>query len=29
VRIENQYRFAFTLANIGTLGNLRKQESLY
>ncbi|HVJ04546.1 MAG TPA: LPS assembly protein LptD [Candidatus Saccharimonadales bacterium] len=29
VRNENQYRFAFTLANIGTFGNLRKQERLY
>jgi LPS-assembly protein len=29
VRVENQYRFAFSLANIGTFGNLRKQERLY
>jgi LPS-assembly protein len=29
VHVENQYRFAFTLANIGTFGNLRKQERLY
>jgi LPS-assembly protein len=29
VRNENQYRFAFTLANIGTFGNMRKQERLY
>jgi LPS-assembly protein len=29
VRTENQYRFAFTLANIGTFGNMRKQERLY
>ncbi len=29
IRNENQYRFAFTLANIGTFGNLRKQERLY
>jgi LPS-assembly protein len=29
VNIENQYRFAFTLANIGTFGNLRRQERLY
>jgi LPS-assembly protein len=29
VRLENQYRFALTLANIGTFGNLRKQERLY
>jgi LPS-assembly protein len=29
VRNENQYRFNFTLANIATLGNLRRQERLY
>jgi LPS-assembly protein len=29
VRNENQYRFTFNLANIGTFGNLRKQERLY
>jgi LPS-assembly protein len=29
VRNENQYRFNFSLNNIGSLGNLRKQERLY
>jgi LPS-assembly protein len=29
VRDENQYRFSFTLANIGEFGNLRRQERLY
>ena len=29
VRNENQYRFAFTLANIGTFGNMRRQERLF
>ena len=29
VRNENQYRFNFTLANIGSVGNIRKQERLY
>ncbi len=29
VRNENQFRFSFTLANIGSLGNLRRQERLY
>ena len=29
VRNENQYRFAFTLANVGAFGNLRRQERLY
>jgi LPS-assembly protein len=29
VRNENQYRFSFSLANIGTFGNLRRQERLY
>jgi LPS-assembly protein len=29
VRRENQYRFQFTLANIGAFGNLRRQERLY
>jgi LPS-assembly protein len=29
VRNENQYRFTFSLANIGTFGNLRRQERLY
>jgi len=29
VNVENQYRFAFTLANIGTFGNMRRQERLY
>ena len=29
VRNENQYRFSFTLANIGSFGNLRRQERLY
>jgi LPS-assembly protein len=27
--VENQYRFAFTLANIGTFGNMKRQEKLY
>jgi LPS-assembly protein len=29
VRNENQFRFALTLANIGTFGNLRRQERLF
>jgi LPS-assembly protein len=29
VRNENQYRFTFSLANIGSLRNLRRQERLY
>ncbi len=29
VRNENQYRFVFMLANIGSFGNLRRQERLY
>ncbi len=29
VRNENQYRFSFTLANIGTFGNLKRQERLF
>jgi LPS-assembly protein len=29
VRNENEYRFSFTLANIGTFGNLKRQERLY
>jgi len=29
VRNENQFRFTFTLANIGSIGNLRRQERLY
>ncbi len=29
VRNENLYRFTFSLANIGSFGNLRKQERLY
>jgi LPS-assembly protein len=29
VSTENQYRFAFTLSNVGTFGNMRKQEKLY
>jgi LPS-assembly protein len=29
VRNENQFRFSFTLANIGSIGNLRRQERLY
>jgi len=29
VRNENQFRFSFTLANIGAFGNIRKQEQLY
>jgi len=29
VRNENQYRFAFTLSNVGVFGNLRRQERLY
>jgi LPS-assembly protein len=29
VRNENQVRFAFTLANIGTFGNLRRRERLF
>jgi len=29
VRNENQFRFTFALANIGTLGNLRRQERLF
>jgi LPS-assembly protein len=29
VRDENQFRFTFALANIGSFGNLRRQERLY
>jgi len=29
VRNENQYRIAFILANLGTVGNLRRQEHIY
>jgi len=29
VRNENQFRFALTLANVGTFGTLRKQERLF
>jgi LPS-assembly protein len=29
VRNENQFRFTFSLANIGSLGNLRRQERLF
>jgi LPS-assembly protein len=29
VRNENQYRFTFTLANVGAFGNLKRQERLY
>jgi LPS-assembly protein len=29
VRNENLFRFTFSLANIGTIGNLRRQERLY
>jgi LPS-assembly protein len=29
INVENEYRFAFTLANIGTFGNMRHQERLY
>jgi LPS-assembly protein len=29
VRNENQFRFNFTLANIGAFGNIRRQEQLY
>jgi LPS-assembly protein len=29
VNVENEYRFAFSLANIGTAGNMRRQERLY
>jgi LPS-assembly protein len=29
VRNENQYRFTFALANLGSLGNLRRAERLF
>ncbi len=29
VRDENQFRFTFALANIGSFGNLKRQERLY
>jgi LPS-assembly protein len=29
VRNENQFRFAFSLANVGAFGNLRRQERLF
>jgi hypothetical protein len=29
VRNENQYRFSFTLANVGAFGNLKRLERLY
>ena len=29
VRNENQFRFAFTLANIGAFGNMKRQERIY
>jgi LPS-assembly protein len=28
-RNENEYRFNFTLANIGTAGNIRRAEQLF
>jgi LPS-assembly protein len=29
VNVENEYRFSFSLSNIGTFGNMKRQESLY
>jgi len=29
IRNENQYRFSFTLANVGAFGNLKRQERIY
>lgn len=29
IRNENQFRFALTLANMATFGNLRRQERLF
>jgi LPS-assembly protein len=29
LRNENQFRFAFTIANVGTFGTLRRQERIY
>ena len=29
IRSENQFRVAFLIANIGTAGNLRRQEKLF
>jgi LPS-assembly protein len=29
VRNENQFRFTFALANLGAIGNLRRQERLF
>ncbi len=29
LRTENQFRFAFTIANVGTFGTLKRQERLY
>ena len=29
IRNENQFRFSFTLANIGAFGNLKRQERIY
>jgi hypothetical protein len=29
LRSENQMRFAFTVANVGTFGTLKRQERLY
>ena len=29
VRNENQFRLAFSLANIGTFGNMKQQERLF
>jgi LPS-assembly protein len=29
VRNENQYRFSFSLSNVGVFGNLKRQERLY
>jgi LPS-assembly protein len=29
IRTENQFRVALTIANIGTFGNLRRQEKLF
>jgi len=29
LRNENQYRFVFSIANVGSFGNMRKQERVY
>jgi LPS-assembly protein len=29
VRTENQFRVAFIIANLGTFGNLRRQEKIF